>query len=485
MDVLKALIDQLSKEEVKSYKLIANRTRNHKERKDLNLFNYYRKNDGHANDEEIFNKLFPNNASKNPFYRLKNKVVADINKSLLFLNTEKDPEQKVIKNYGLARLFTERYHYQLAYRYLIKAEKQALNFEKYGILDLIYGELIQLGGESLDVDPESYIIKRNYNRKKLDQLREIDELLALVKNRIHRTYNRTSKSPEISGMLQKTIDKFSQQYDLVNTPSFRFKIYHAVSNMLLQNNEFQALAEYIENTYNAFSSEGLFNKQNHDTKLKMISYLVNANFKIGNHDESLKYGALLKREMKRYHCLYYNKYLIFYYNALFINYSQIAPQKAIDLLENLKGDEKVKQLSHYPVFVLLNLALMYYETGKNKLAIKQLNELYQDASYPKLDEYLRFKIRLNELMIRHKIRDLDILEKRIHHLKKDFPHVLAGQDYQREATLIKLLEQMSCSLYWKNNQELVDEIEAFREAEKNADTSNDLINYEEWLASYF
>ena len=81
MDILNKIIQSLNKEEVRFFKLYSNRILSNETRKDLLLFDFIRKNGEDYNENKIFKKLYNKN-SKNHFYRLKNRVAEDLNKSI-------------------------------------------------------------------------------------------------------------------------------------------------------------------------------------------------------------------------------------------------------------------------------------------------------------------------------------------------------------------------------------------------------------------
>ena len=76
----------------------------------------------------------------------------------------------------------------------------------------------------------------------------------------------------------------------------RLKIYRAVSQILLQRHEYIALEEYLEKTYSDFNKEKLFNKSNHESKLQMLTYMVNClhkNGKCNEYQQLMEHHSLL------------------------------------------------------------------------------------------------------------------------------------------------------------------------------------------------
>ena len=107
MQVLEEIIKNLSKEEIRNFKLFVTRTNNSVDRKDILLFDSFRKNGKEIDEDEVFKKLYTSD-DKNPFYRLKNRLLEDVGLSLLLLNYNQNAVNFVLNNFLLAKLFIQK-----------------------------------------------------------------------------------------------------------------------------------------------------------------------------------------------------------------------------------------------------------------------------------------------------------------------------------------------------------------------------------------
>ena len=353
MNILPEVIGNMNKEEIRNFKLFINRTEKATERKDEVLFDFIRKQFPEYNEDKILKKLY-NSEDKNALYRLKNRLFEDIGKSLT-LHYYDANEYNIILNYlFLSRLFQSKGQAPTAYYYLNKAFRKANESEHLDWLDIIYGEFIKLSHETLEINPEEYIQKRKDNRSKLNKVQEIDDILAALIYRIKVSQNFAKQNTEILDLLQKTVNDFAKSKDVKNSPVLRFKIYQSVSRILLQQQDYKSLEKYLLKTFDEFSKEKLFNKNNHDTKLQMLTYLINSLFKNQKIDLSLTYVNKLKSAMEEFNKQLYDKYLFYYYNSLVINYSVKNIDRAIEILHEAKDNASIKKLPVYNVFVYLN-----------------------------------------------------------------------------------------------------------------------------------
>ncbi|MCW3083587.1 MAG: hypothetical protein JWP12_953 [Bacteroidetes bacterium] len=478
MQVLQNIIGVMSKEEIRHYKLFINRTEKENRRDEI-LFDYIRKQFPEYEEEKIHKKLY-SAEDKNALYRLKNRLLEDISKSLTTNYYDATELNFISNNLVLARLFQQKSQYKIAFYYLGKAEKKAVEKEYIDWLDIIYGDYIKISHETLEINPEDYIRKRKENRSKLNKVQEIDNILAALIYRIKTTQNFAKQNSGILQLLQKTVSDFSKSKEVKNSPVLRFKIYDSVSRILLQQQNFPALEKYLVKTYTEFTSQKLFNQNNHDTKLQMLTYLINSLFKNEKNDLSLEYAQQLKTAMQEHNSLLYDKYLFYYYNSLVINYSVKNIDKAIEILQEAKTDQVIKKLPMYNVFVYLNLAVLNFGKGEFREALKNLVKPLLEDAFSNLDESLRFKLAVFELMIRFELNDYDYLEHKTERLKKEYGALLKKVEFKRQQQLIAVIEKMIVSDNVKKDKTL-QKIAAGLIAEKGQTSDSDIVNYRNWL----
>ena len=312
---LNHIIHTLTKDEVRYFKLFSDRYANDSDRKDISLFDYIRKAGERYNEEKIVKTLY-GTGDKNSFYRLRNRLLSDLNKSLVTQYYNDSDSNAVLYLILLSRIFREKRDFNSTYYFLKKAEKKAKSLSANEMLDVIYGEMIRISTETLEVDPEEYIRLRKENREILKGLQEIDDILAVLMYRIRVSQNFGSGTVEVAKLLDRIIKDYSESSKMMQNIPFRMKVYQSVSRILLQQHDYVSLEKYLLKTYKEFSKENLFDKNNHDTKLGMLVYLVNSLFKNKKYNDSLHYAAILGKGMEEFNASHREKYLFYYYNAL-------------------------------------------------------------------------------------------------------------------------------------------------------------------------
>lgn len=478
MDVLNTIVQLLSKEEQRNFKLYANRSRATGERLDLQLFDYIRRSGEKFNHNKIRRKLY-GPKGEGAYFRLRNRLLTEINKSICLLNWDKNDHVRMLQYLTLSHVYKSKQQFQLARQFLRKAERQAEQLESLEYLDIIYGEFITLSFEILDINPETYIQKRKTNRITLNRLREIDNVLAVVTYRLKLSQNLSRSAFPLNELLESTMGEYAHDPEIMKDPRFRFRTYQAVSKILLSHRDYLSLELYLRETYRSFSEEELFNKGNHDSKLQMLTYLVNALFKNGKIEESLEFNERLKEGMEEYNNLLYDKYLFFYYNSLATNYSAVNIDKAIETLEGMLLDEKVTKVPQYQVYIYLNLALFLYLKKQSKQSLRNLIKLRLQDGYQSTDLGFRFRIDIFELALRYQLRDYETFIYRLNQFWHDYEELLESPELEKDRVLVQLIAKMNESTNLRRDPELVEEIKDFIQTYEPDDT--EIFTYADFL----
>jgi predicted nucleic acid-binding protein len=209
--------------------------------------------------------------------------------------------------------------------------------------------------------------------------------------------------------------------------------------------DYSGLRTFTEKTYKDALKNNVFNKSNHDSKLQMLTFLVNALFKLKEYKLSLSYAEELRKAMMEYDKMLEKKYEFFYHNTLVINYSVIDIDKAISLLLDMKNNIKKNKMTFYDIFTYINLALCYYKKNRFDDAIKQLITMKTQEVFKNADEHLRLKIDIAEQIIRFEINDFDIIDYRVNQIRREFKKLLLQEEAQRENEMLKLIVGISKS----------------------------------------
>jgi hypothetical protein len=478
MDILQKIIELMTKEELRNYTLMAARWGGTEDRKDLELFKYFRKAGEKANERKIMRQLY-GAKGENPYYRLKNRLFTEVSRSLTMLHWDHNAMFLALHFLEMALLYRDKQEYEVAHHFLKKAERKALEIEKLELLEMIYSEFISISFAVPDIDPGKYIALQEENGKRLGQLRKIDHILAVASYRIRKTQNLGAGDSSLVDLLKQTIDEFSGDLSLKKSPQFRLRMYEAVSKLLLQRRDYQALENYLQTTYSEFTTDGIFTRENHEVHLQMVTYMVNALFKNRKFQEALEYADVLKNLLDQYGKLHADKYQFFYHSALASIYSELDASKSIKILEELMEDEGLSKLPLYQFFIFPNLAMMQYKQKNLRKTIQTLVKLNLQEAFANADPSLKLKIAVFEIAVRYEMGEPDVVESRLGQTQRDFSDLLAREEFATEGGMLKLINLINNSPDPAKDEHLCEAAQQFMQLHPEAE--GDLLRYHEWL----
>lgn len=483
MDVLNSVITIMSKEEVRNFKLWLNSTNASHDRKDLILFDYIRKSGDSYNEDFVFKKLY-GQADKNSFYRLKSRLLDDIGYNLATMHFDKHEGNNLYLLLSVHNIFISHNQPELALFYLKKAEKRAQLSENFELLDIIYAGFVKLSADLATINPEVYIQKRKNNAANLNRIRETDQVLAAVSYRLKLSQNYGKRDAGLLKLLDNTIKEFAEDESIQQSKMFQTRVFRAVSQILVQNHSYEELERFMLSTYKRFVQQKWFDKNNHETKLQMLIYLINALFKNKNYTDSLDYAETLGEELSAYNNLLYDKFMFFYYNALMLNYAQIDIKRGLKALDELEKEMKGKKKnSYYEFFIHLNRANLLFFQGKTNDALRSLVKLHLNDHYQKADDSFKLKIALAECVMQYESGDNTMSIKRIEQVRKQFADKLQQDDYERERFVLETLPAMIATKNITTDKNLYRSIKKFVTTPvKQAVEDGEVLRYRAWLA---
>lgn len=483
MNLLYEVVSSLSKEEMRHFRMFSERVSRNGDRKDLMLLAYMRRSGSKYNDEFISKKLY-GNKGESAFYRLKNRLLETLGDFLTLHHLWRSDLNELNRYLSLSNIFKGKNRPDLALMYLKRAEKKAASVEHFEMLDIVYSNLIKLSNELIAVNPEYYIDKRKGNAEKLNKIRDTDQVLAALTYRLKITQNVAGGKSMAVGELNNIIRKFTNDTALKESKSFQVRIYQVVSQALLQQHNYVALEEYLVETLRHFEHQNWFDKQNHETRLQMLTYTINSLFRNGKFKESLQYAALLGKEIRAYNNLLYDKYLFFYYNSLVINYSSLDKRKALQTLEEFEREIKNKRNSYYDQFLYLNKAILLHQLSKPEEAIRNIVRLYVNDNFTNTAPAIKLKVFMAELIMQFDAGDPESYLNRSSTFKAQFKTLLKTKDFERERRFINLVDKMIKDPGYKKDKRLQTEAGHIINTEV-AETvvDSEIIRYSTWLTA--
>ena len=431
---LETIIDSLSKEEVRFFKLFLNRTVS-ASRKDVDLFDLLRKKRGDYKTKDLLKKL---NTSAGNYYTLKNRLYHELNNSMVWQHIWKDQQSKSFSFVLLSRVYKNKGELELSFHYLKKAEKEAIDSDLYEILSIIYSEVLQLSHELISIDVDYYIEQKRKNIKTLSEIDEIDLLLTKIMYDVKTKQNFSNSNISIVQLLKSKYIKISRDNNLLKSSRFRIKLFNMYSRFLLLKRDYKSLEIFVIKSYDEFEIDKLFDRSHHNDKLTMLTYIANCLFKTNKYKQSLRYAEILLKSMCEYDSFLYDKYLFYYYNILVQNYSIIDKVKALDYLNKASKNEVIKKIPAYNSFIYLNRSLIYYDQDDFKRSKQNISRLIMQEDFLLLDKSFQLKIFITSAIIIYNVSKEHALGK-INEIKDNYSALLKTESHYRDRMFLELI----------------------------------------------
>lgn len=473
MKFLYNIIQSLSKEEIRFYKLFVGRTKQSKERKDLILFDLIKNSPSEDVNKKAIDKL---KVKSNNYYQLKNRVYHDLNNSIVWQHISKDHQSQSFSFVLLSRVYKNKGELEIAYHYLKTAEKEGIKNELYEILSIVYSEIIELSHELISVDLDHYLKLKKENSLVVQEIDEIDALLAKLMYDIKTKQNFAKSDASVLELLSKYYKENAKKKTVLDSPRFRLRLFKMYSRLLLQKEDYTSLEQFLVHTFTDFVSDGLFNRSNHNDKLTLLTYLTNCFYKTKQYSKSLEFAEILNVAMKEFDGFLNEKYVFYYFNSLVLNYAVEDKEKALDILKEAKNNASIKKLPAYISFIYLNTSLIYFQQEKYSLASTNISRLIQQDDFLSLDKVFQLKLLIVELIIRLELNQEDRILKQVQFINKEYKSTLSQDQLKRDAQVLELIVMVL------NKEVINSKVESITSSKSDEQSrSIDIISYNDWM----
>lgn len=478
MDVVK----YLNKADLRNFNLFVKRSNlNKSEFQVIDLIEAYKSNK-YKSDAELAKDVFPD-IKMSAFYRLKNRALEDLHKSLLIINYSKDERIFVLNVLVLAQIFKYKQAFKTSYNLLVQAEKKAAENDLLEELHLIYNEIISLSLEYTDIPLYEYLDKKNNIDEKLLHYNKAQDFITIL------SYKLKNLSADISGKeiiieLEKIFEELEGNELLKKSIAIRFQLNSVVRNILRQNEDYEAIITFMQKSLIEFEQDGLFTKIHFKHKIVMLVWIINAHIRLYNFDKVLKLSEQLLKAIKEFKGLYYNTYIWTYYQSVFsASYYLGEIEKCNELLQEWKIEQGIESHSYYNLFLEVNNVVVQYCLGNIKKAMKAIAALMVPKILNAYSSDLRFNFIVVDLILYYENKDYDFLIYQIKEVKRKYNHVLKLDKMNEEKQFINLLNKMAKERGKMTNLSLIEKIKAFNLIENSNLKRVNSINYKIWLSA--
>lgn len=483
---LTELINALNKEEIRNFKLYSSRINNSGdgESKTILLFDLIKSQNYDEFGNELVEKVYPK-GNKNAFYRLKNRLISDIEQSLLLLNRNKDQRFKVYNTIQLSQIFRYKSEYEQSFNYLKKAEKLAIKYHFQDVLDSIYTEILSLASDYYLIDPKIYIDKKQQNFNDLGKKQDIENLLSTVNYRLQNS-NYSDRESDIHKIVEDLISELKIRKETTDDIQVRFRIFKLVSTNYVQNRKMDVLEEYLIDGYNGFMEENYFDDIQFE-EIFWVLHWISQSLLINNKklEEANLYITKLEEALEKQGGKFKNKH-IWRFHVLKVSYYHGIHdfESCVNLLNEIKENDEYTGTNFYDIGVNFNLAISYYRSNQLQSAMDNIAPLIVSGSTKKLHFSFQLSIAIVDVILHYENNDFNYVLYKINEIKRIFRTHLKDEKFDREREFLQIVRTIVNKGNDFNEPKIADKINAYIEKYKKTPTGEaEGIYYPVWLES--
>lgn len=464
MDVLEKVIFNLTSDEVRRFKILSNRFKADDEKKLILLFDYIRSEKFADEEQAIVVELYQQNTpqTRNRYYRLRNKLLENIEKSLTFYHFKYKDSIHAYYDVQLSIMFRERGSYGLALYFLKKAEKKAKEMDQFNILEVIYQEYTQLALKDIEIDIEDILSRRKTNLDKLKIHRRNTEAIALITQQLKRS-NFSREKASVIDLLERTQRSIEESAEIFHSTEGKIQIFRVVSASLLQKEAYGQLVTYTENMLSEFEKGNLFTIDNHPDRLMMRVWLANALFRCSRFSDAEQQLQVLHKEMLMHSKQNYFAYL-FYYTNTSVNVLKCLGKTdaAGQLLQEALATKEIRSNPEAELYLVQSLADQMFIVGNHAQALAMLKDSRNLAGYRMVHDEIRMGVEIYELVASMECGSYAEVESRVAEIRKSYKKLLKSEDHQSADVFLDILPKISAAVEKGKQPRIQKQVETLR-----------------------
>jgi len=458
MDKLQELINTLSEDDKREFRIFINRQKSKKQRKDLDLF-------------ELISLQAPANEIQNKLYKMPNKVAYHtLRKRLLkhltdfIVLKQIDHDTTATSSIaGLISLTTYLFKHQsddFGWRTLKKAEKIALENEHYELLNNIYH--LQIDASESEFAPDINNIYRKWkdNKALVDENEKANIAYNFIKKELNEV-KMTGQDKDLEDLINKLLKKYGLDDLVFQRPHILYKVLDLTRRVMLSKKDFYSLEPYIIKTYEQLTENHGFSKRDHYYKINILYMISHILYRNRKFEESNLYLKQMSDAMLEYNSSYFQQFYPKFVMLQAANYTYLNQnEKSIETLNTIPEKELKKMSTENQLNIRMNLAVFY----GNGMHLKEANHILQTFNHS--DNWLEKKMgvewvlkkNLVEIMLQYELGNVDIVLNRIRAFELNYAPLFKHPIYKRVSLFIKTIKTILDTPDIMKNKVFIEEV---------------------------
>lgn len=483
MDKLQELVNTLSEDDKKEFRVFINRQKSKKERKDLDLFELIAEQ---IPTKEIQKKLYKT-PNKVAYHTLRKRLLKHLTDFIVLKQIDVDTTatSSIAGLISLSSYLFNNKSDELGWRFLSKAEQVAIENEQYELLNNIYHLQIEQSESEFSININEIYKKWKKNKAVVDENEKTNIAYNFIKKEINEVILE-GKDKDLEKIIDKLLKKYGINDIVFKRPQILYKVLDLTRRVMLSRKDFYNFEPYIIKMYNELIAKHGFSKKNHYYKIHILYMIAHILYRNRRFEQSNIYLKKMYDSMNEYNKAYYKKFYPKYIMLSAANYTYLGEnQKSIEILENITELAFKKLSMEDQLNVKMNLAIYYGQDEDFKKSNRIVLTLNHSDSWLTKKMGIEWVLKKNmiEIMIQYELENFEIALNRIRSFERNFADLFKHPLYARANLFIQKVKTIINNPAIIKDQKFIDGV--IKELVKIPSEQEDLqaMAYYSWLKS--
>ena len=457
MDKLQELINTLSEDDKREFRIFINRQKSKKQRKDLDLFELISEN---IPSKDIQKKLYKT-PNKVAYHTLRKRLLKHLTDFIVLKQIDDDTTatSSISGLISLASYLFKNNSEEFAWRVLIQAEKLAIENDQYELLNNVYH--LQIEKSDSEYSPDINDIYSNWKANKVlvDENERINIAYNFIKKEIDEIILR-GKDININEVVDDLLVKYKLNDIVFKRPEILYKVLDLTRKVKFSKKDFYSFEPFVIEMYKELSKHG-FSKKNHFYRINILYMIAHSLYRNRKFDESTTYLTEMFNEMSAYNNTYYKQFYPKHIMLLAANHSfSNKNEQSIEMLESIKPSVLSKLTTEEQLNIKLNLAvyLGYAEEYKKCNFILQTLNHTDNWLTKKMGIEWVLKKNMIEIMIQYELENYEIALNRIRSFERNFSGLFNHPIYSRANLFMQTIKKIINNPHITKDNDFVEEV---------------------------
>jgi hypothetical protein len=481
MDKLQEIINTLTEDDKREFRIFINRQKSKKERKDLDLFELI----GEQLDaKEIQQKLYKT-PNKVAYHTLRKRLLKHLTDFIVLkqIDTDTTAASSISGLITLASYLFNNQSNELAWRFLIKAEHTAIENEQYELLNNIYQLQIDSCANEFAPDINEIYAKWKNNKVLVNENERVNIAYNYIKKELNEVILK-GKDKNANELVTELLEKHGLKDTVFKRPEILYKVLELTRKVMFSKKDFYNFEPYIINMYQELIAKHGFSKKNHYYKIHILYMIAHILYRNRKFNESNTYLNQMLESMLAYNKSFYKQFypkhlMLSAANFLFLNQNE----KSIDLLESIKTATFNKLTTEDQLNIKMNLSI--YLGYANEF--KKCNYILQTLNHS--DNWLIKKMGIEwvlkknmiEIMVQYEMDNHEIALNKIRSFERTFSELFTHPLYARSNQFIQTLKAILNDSHLLTNKDFKEKVKTTLVKTPSEQEDLQAMSYYAWL----